>query len=268
MAVFAWAPGKDPRGFVAHLTAGAIRFGLEKRGEMLPEMVQAMCRTFQGIPRANVIVQLVGDLVGEPLRRYFSDLPSFAHCASLHIEAALRKRGFSTVDKEMCAAFEDAEGPEVEAGQEPPPRPSACALGDARRFTLVALDLKTGQVIAQSKGTIADVKAVVGEQWLVIEAEYERDKQVLRDRHIFSPLTSASGASADFWTAYYEIMAHPLPLVLMAIAVFGLVAYLIVCMLPAQWGSNLLLALQRTMSPAGQNSRSNGGGRAPGAPSP
>lgn len=249
MAVFAWHPGKNPIGFVAHITAGAIRFSLEKRGEMLPEMVKAMRRTFKDVKKADVVVQMVGDFVGEPLKRYLKDLPGFSHVASLHIDAMLRRGGFSNIDKELCAAFEDEAATEPAEGEEPKARPEVTAVGDARRFSLAALDLKTGQVIAQARGTIADVKAAVGDQWPALEAEYERDKDVLRNRYLFSPLTEASGSSADFWTAYYELISHPLPLVLLAIAIAGIFIHVVSVLLPVQWGSNLLFALRNTMVP-------------------
>jgi len=223
MAVFAWAPGRDPRGFAAHLTSGAIRFSLEQRGEFLPEVVRAMCRTFEGVPTGDVLVQIVGDLVGEPLRRYCADMPSISHVCSLHVEAALRKVGFKSIDKDMCAAFEEDPGEEpAPEDKEAAPRPLAYARGDARRFSLASLDLQSGRVIALTSGTVADVKAAAGDRWPLIEAEYERDKSLSRGRSLFSPMTTAGGSSADFWTAYSEAVANPLPWVLLAILVVAL----------------------------------------------
>jgi len=226
MAVFAWAPGKDPRGFAAHLTSGAIRFSLEQRSEFLPEVVRAISKTFLRVRKADVVIHIVGDIIGEPLRRYFSDMPIVAHCCSLHLEAALHRAGFMNIDKELCAAFEedvDAEPPE---GEESAPRPQACATGDGRRFSMAALDLEGGQVIVQSVGTIADVKIATGKDWPAVEAEYERDKGLHRERFSYAPMTNANGSAADFWTAYHELAAHPLPVVCLGILLLAAIVLL------------------------------------------
>lgn len=208
MAVFAWAPGRDPRGFAAHLTAGAVRFSLEQRGQFLPEVVRAMSRSFAGTPRADVCVHFVGDLYGEPLQRYFPESPA-AQCCSLHLEVALRDAGFTRIDKALTTLFQE---PAAE------PRLRSAGAGDGRRFSFAALDVESGGVLAQAAGTVAETRVAAGASWPQLEAEYEQDKLLGRQRGSLSPITQASGAHVDIWTAYYELAAHPLPVVLVLAA--------------------------------------------------
>jgi len=203
MAVLAWAPSSDPRGFVAHLTSGAVRYSLEEKGELLPEMIVAMRSAFEGTDLADVQVNLVGDLVGEPLKRYFKDGPEVLHRCSVHVEQALRTAGFKNIEKELTGLYEDDDC----SGSDLAGMPRSRVTG--RRFSFISLDLKMGRVIAPLPRALDVAKKDAGGHWRAIQAEYERDLQFSHRRGLYAPMTTAAGMAWDSSTLFSDLAAKP-----------------------------------------------------------
>eukprot|EP00930_Biecheleria_cincta_P007615 TRINITY_DN108851_c0_g1_i1.p1 TRINITY_DN108851_c0_g1~~TRINITY_DN108851_c0_g1_i1.p1 ORF type:complete len:324 (+),score=53.49 TRINITY_DN108851_c0_g1_i1:46-972(+) len=188
MALFAWMPGTDPIGFVAFLEAGAIKHSLE-RSKFLPEVVSAMSQAFGDRPRRKeVFVHFVGDLVGEPLKRFFPNDELF-HRASVHMEAALRTVGFERFNRELLGIFEEA--------------PENWRLP---RFTAASLDSLTGCIVTQNYKPLTEAQTQIGPNlWAALEKEYRRERDVIFHRDGGGqPMTQ----SKDEWWSLWQLLNH------------------------------------------------------------
>eukprot|EP00441_Pelagodinium_beii_P011895 CAMPEP_0197687582 /NCGR_PEP_ID=MMETSP1338-20131121/104191_1 /TAXON_ID=43686 ORGANISM="Pelagodinium beii, Strain RCC1491" /NCGR_SAMPLE_ID=MMETSP1338 /ASSEMBLY_ACC=CAM_ASM_000754 /LENGTH=213 /DNA_ID=CAMNT_0043269697 /DNA_START=173 /DNA_END=811 /DNA_ORIENTATION=+ len=191
MAVFAWAA---EQGFAAFLEAGAMKYSLQ-RSKFLPEVISAMTSTFERrLDRKKVVIHIVGDVVGEPLSRFFSKeehSDELFHRASVHLEAALRKVGFEQFNRERLGVFE-----------EPPGQGSRLQ----PRFTAVALDLRTGRLVMQNYKPVEEAEKKVGEAaWTALQKEYRREKDVAYRRQAHGgPMTQ----SMDQWWGLWDVIRH------------------------------------------------------------
>lgn len=193
MALFAWKPGTDPVGFVAFLEAGAMKYSLE-RSKFLPEVVSAMSQAFgDRVRRKEVFVHFAGDLVGEPMKRFFPKDELF-HRASVHMEAALRTAGFERFNRDLLGIFET--------------RPDRQASSSWRnpRFTAVSLDLKTGCIVTQNYRPLTEAQAQIGPtSWAALEKEYQREKEgIFRQDTGSRPMTQ----SKDEWWNLSQLLSH------------------------------------------------------------
>lgn len=193
MALFAWMPGADPMGFVAFLEAGAIKYSLE-RSSFLPEVVGAMSQAFgDRARRKEVLVHFVGDLVGEPIKRFFPKDELF-HRASVHMEAALRTVGFERFNRDLLGIFE--EGSEHQPSQN----------WRRPRFTAVSLDSRTGCIVTQNYRPLTEAQSKIGPtMWAALEKEYRREKDVIFHRDAGSkPMTQ----SKDEWWSLAQLLSQ------------------------------------------------------------
>lgn len=193
MALFAWMPGTDPIGFVAFLEAGAMKYSLE-RSSFLPEVVSAMSQAFgHRARRKEVFVNFVGDLVGEPMKRFFPKDELF-HRASVHMEAALRTVGFERFNRDLLGSFE--EGSEHQPGTN----------WRRPRFTAVSLDSRTGCIVMQNYRPLTEAQTKIGPTlWAALEKEYRREKDVIFHRDGGSQPMSQT---KDEWWSLAQLLSH------------------------------------------------------------
>eukprot|EP00415_Alexandrium_ostenfeldii_P001424 UN1424 len=166
IAVFAWAPCKVPIAFAAHIPQEALKHGLDNGRRSLPEVGSAMRETFANC--SHVQAHIVGghralDRPG-PLRQYFGD--SERQQVSWHVREMVREAGFSNVNTDMLLPFEGIPGC---AGHNLLSR-------ENKRFTIAALDLRTGKVVTHSLSPGGRAEYSFGDRWPGVHRELEREK--------------------------------------------------------------------------------------------
>eukprot|EP00929_Paragymnodinium_shiwhaense_P026612 TRINITY_DN15799_c0_g1_i1.p1 TRINITY_DN15799_c0_g1~~TRINITY_DN15799_c0_g1_i1.p1 ORF type:complete len:724 (+),score=109.23 TRINITY_DN15799_c0_g1_i1:119-2290(+) len=185
IAVFAWMPGPNPRGFVSHINSHVLSNGKDA----LAEMEAGLLRAFAGVKLSDVRVHILGghrlaDVLSPLVLRHSRDSPKSAF--SWHIKDMLKRLGFVNINTDMLLAFDGFA--DQSFYRNPLKTPTA---RENKRFVVAALDLHTGSIITHTKSPGGFARGVIGPAFEAIQKEFDREASFTHRSGVFCRMQSA-----------------------------------------------------------------------------